>query len=315
MSILGLTNRRVALVASTGGHLEELVRLRPRLDVAPDPLWVTFDTPQSRSLLAGERVAYVPYVAPRDVGGVLRAAHALRGPLRQRDVEAIVSTGAAVALAALPQARSDQRAIYVESVSRFDGPSLTGRLLQRLPGVELHSQHPDWVSGRWQHAFSLLEDYRSQPVAPVDRPLRVLVTLGTIRPYRFDALLDAVERMAGDLGEIVWQTGATDGRDLTGAERTLMPSEEFDAAVRRADVVVSHAGVGSALRALDLGRVPVLVPRRASRHEHVDDHQAQIARLLASRGLAVDVEAPDLTMDHLRRAGALTVSSPARAAA
>ena len=43
------------------------------------------------------------------------------------------------------------------------------------------------------------------------------------------------------------------------------------AATAAADVVISHAGVGSALTALRCGKRPILVPREAARGEHVDD--------------------------------------------
>ena len=59
------------LVASTGGHLVELMRLRPRLTgIGDEVTWVTFDTPQSRSMLAGEDVQ-------------LRAGHAAHAPSPQ----------------------------------------------------------------------------------------------------------------------------------------------------------------------------------------------------------------------------------------
>jgi hypothetical protein len=44
--------RKLLLVASTGGHLAQLVRLAPGLGASPSSLWVTFDSVQSRSLLA-----------------------------------------------------------------------------------------------------------------------------------------------------------------------------------------------------------------------------------------------------------------------
>ena len=56
-------------------------------------------------------------------------------------------------------------------------------------------------------------------------------------------------------------------------------------------MVVAHAGVGAALAALEVGKCPVLVPRRHARGEHVDDHQIQIATELGDRALSVSVEA------------------------
>jgi hypothetical protein len=74
------------------------------------------------------------------------------------------------------------------------------------------------------------------------------------------------------------------------------------------DVGVCHAGVGSALSALLVGKVPVLVPRRQKFGEHVDDHQVELAALLGDAGLAVVAEASDLTLADLERAAAMVVT-------
>jgi UDP-N-acetylglucosamine transferase subunit ALG13 len=79
----------------------------------------------------------------------------------------------------------------------------------------------------------------------------------------------------------------------------MLPHAELVDAIARADVVVSHSGIGSALDVLEAGKVPVLVPRRASRGEHVDDHQRLIARELHVRGLAVHRELDDVTWQDL----------------
>jgi UDP-N-acetylglucosamine transferase subunit ALG13 len=48
--------------------------------------------------------------------------------------------------------------------------------------------------------------------------------------------------------------------------------------------VISHAGVGSIICALRAGHVPVIFPRLKRYGETVDDHQAELAEALASRG-------------------------------
>ena len=85
-----LRGKKVLLVASTGGHLFQLTRLAPRLGLSPDSEWVTFDTPQSRSLLKGKVVHHVPYVAPRDWKNIVRAHHQTRN--LRHDFDATLST-------------------------------------------------------------------------------------------------------------------------------------------------------------------------------------------------------------------------------
>jgi UDP-N-acetylglucosamine--N-acetylmuramyl-(pentapeptide) pyrophosphoryl-undecaprenol N-acetylglucosamine transferase len=296
-----LPGRRLLLTASTGGHLAQLSRLAELLDPAEDSLWVTFDKPQSRSLLAERRHRFIPYIAPRDIGGVVRGARWFDRLLRDERFDAVVSTGAAIALAShLPAVRRGVPALYIESVSRFDGPSLTGRLLQRLPRVELHAQHPGY-GGRWRHDFSVLDAYTPALGDPVP-PRRLLVTLGTIEPYRFDALVDAVLRAAPDGTEFVWQLGSTTRDDLPGEVHRELSAEDFARAARTADLVVTHAGVGTVMGLLDQRRPVLVVPRRRSRNEHVDDHQLQLTRELTARGIAVTAEVDEIDADVLARA-------------
>lgn len=289
-----LEGRRVLLAASTGGHLAQLYRLAPTLGVDASSPWVTFDTPQSRGLLAGQEVHYVPYVAPRDYRGAARAAQQIRPLLRT--VEGALSTGAALAVAVLPQARlMGKPAVYLESISRVNGPSLSGRILQRSPALGLYAQHSSWVKEPWKVGPSVLSTYATRRRTVEVAPRRLLVTLGTIAPYRFDRLVDTIKAFVVSRPEIevLWQLGCTERDDLPGRSVDHLKNGEFADALLWADVVVSHAGVGTAMEILDAGHVPVLMARQRQRAEHVDDHQQQILDYLLARGLAFDASMID----------------------
>jgi UDP-N-acetylglucosamine transferase subunit ALG13 len=81
-----------------------------------------------------------------------------------------------------------------------------------------------------------------------------------------------------------------------------MSQDEFSSTISTSDVVITHAGVGTILDLLERGVCPVVVPRRRAREEHVDDHQGQIARLLAGLGLGVVSEVDALTTEKIMRA-------------
>ncbi|MBC7518013.1 MAG: glycosyltransferase [Microbacteriaceae bacterium] len=287
--------RKLLLVASSGGHLAELDRLVPELHATPDSLWVTFDTPQSRSLLAGRRRIHVPYVRPRDIVGVARAAAVIQRVLHHENFDGAVSTGAAIAVAALPLAAAHGvPSLYIESVSRVDGPSLSGRIIAATRLVSLRTQYASWSSDRWKLQPSILSTFHSEPRTPAPRP-SLFVTLGTIEGYRFDALIDAVLRTGLADHRTVWQLGFTADRvGLPGTIHEQMRYRDFQQAAQDADVVITHAGVGSLLGLLDLGIYPVLVSRRISRNEHVDDHQHQISQLAGRLGVAAAIDAPEL---------------------
>jgi UDP-N-acetylglucosamine transferase subunit ALG13 len=136
---------------------------------------------------------------------------------------------------------------------------------------------------------------------------RIVVTLGTIGGYGFRRLLDRLMELVPADVCMLWQVGSTDVTGLPIDAVASLPSEELSEAMKRADVVVAHAGIGSALAALDAGRCPVLVPREHIHGEHVDDHQRLIAAALDSRGLAIHRSVESLTLDDLEHAASRAV--------
>lgn len=307
-------NARLAFVASTGGHLEQLYRLFKASSASRESVWITFDATQSRSLLEGFEHHFVTDVAPRDWRAAAVAVPGLRKLIQRQEVVGVVSTGAAIAVPAFVAAKSlGIRTRYIESVSRTDGPSLTGRLVARTRlASSLWTQHEQWSSNLWEYHGNVLGQYVAQ-VHSAARVRRIFVTLGTLRQHRFDALVAGVLRAlsdntsAGSEIDIVWQTGCTSKLDLPGRQHDFLSPDDFDSEAEAADVVVSHAGVGSVLRLLSMGIYPLLVPRRAGRMEQVDDHQEQIARLIASHGLALVREATEIKPNDFAYCGARTV--------
>ncbi len=98
----------------------------------------------------------------------------------------------------------------------------------------------------------------------------------------------------------------------------FMPFDVLNAHMREADVVVTHAGVGSVLCAREAGHVPVVVPRLHRYDEHVDDHQLE---LVAALGVGEHI-VPVMDIADLRaavekagrRADTTTASKPLHAA-
>lgn len=293
------------LVASTGGHLAQLHLLAARLLPRDQPrLWVTFDGPQARSLLAGEALVTVPYIGPRGYRGIVKALPTALKLLQTRRIDRVLSTGAAIALAFIPLARAHRiPCTYIESAARADGPSLTGRLLSAVPGVQTYTQYRNWANGNWRLGPSVFDSFQPSIDLTSPRTIRkVVVTLGTQEGYQFRALLERLVEILPSEAEVLWQTGSTRTSGLPIRATTFLPHETLLSHMLKADLVIAHAGVGSALTALTAGHCPVLVPRRSARGEHVDDHQRLIAMELADRRLAVVRDLDDLESDALHLA-------------
>jgi UDP-N-acetylglucosamine transferase subunit ALG13 len=165
----------------------------------------------------------------------------------------------------------------------------------------LRTQSPTWANRRWKFVGSVFDGWTARPVPPT--PIRnIVVSLGTIKRYQFRSLVDRLLAIVPPDADVWWQVGATDVSDLVLDARGSVAASELNAAMEAADVIVAHAGTGIALSAMEMGKCPVLVPRRAARREHIDDHQQQTAQLLGCAGLAVVAEVSDLTWKHLERA-------------
>ena len=303
------TRQKYLFAASTGGHLAQLARLAPRFDPHPDSLWVTFRTPQSESLLKGKRVKYVPYIAPRDFTGAAKAALTIRRIVHAERFDRAVSTGAAIAVSVLPIAKlAGVRTTYIESVSRVQGPSLSGRMIAAMHAAELYTQHESWATGAWQPYDGVLAAFAPVEGTPVRKP-RLFVTLGTIEGYRFDSLVDGLLRTGLVDDRTEWQLGYTTRTDLPGNALRQMSSERFQSNLRSADVVVTHAGVGTILQLLEEGVYPVVVPRDKKRNEHVDNHQYQIADLVEKLGIGMVLTPDKITAPALIQASGMGISA------
>lgn len=302
----------ILLVAGAGGHLDELWQLRPRMPaIGGDVTWVTCDTPQARSLLAAEQRLFAPPTPPHDVRGTVANLRFARHVLALADWTDVVTTGPLLSVPFLALARRrGLRAHYIESPTRVTGPSLSASILERIPGVHLYSPYRWWSRKHWVFRGSVLDGFAPAPAGPPQLG-RVVVSLGT-SGYGFPRLVRAVHRALPRDCEVFWQTGHTAVGDPEIDARPFVPTHELSDAMARADLVISHAGVGSALSAMRAGRAPLLVPRRASEGEHVDDHQVEIARELERRGLALACDADELEEAILWKAASASVRRPRR---
>ena len=301
---------KTILAASTGGHLEQLIRLSKRLRPEPSGIvWVTPDEPQSRSLLAGQEVYHLRYVPPRRADLVLANSPATHRLLKYGHYDRVVSTGAAMALSVLAHGPGPRHPLPLDRELGAHDEAKPHRADRRLgPG---HAPlHPVPVLGRRPLGLSGVGARRIPAVhgrPPVDGlARRVVVTFGTQKGY---SLPPRSGRPPAGPAVVLAPDAKCCGRPASPTSRTWTSTPtrcvrpaQIREAMAAADLVIAHAGVGSALTALDQGRAPVLLPRLHRFDEMVDDHQLMIAAELESRGLAVSRAPEDLTADDLRKA-------------
>lgn len=136
----------------------------------------------------------------------------------------------------------------------------------------------------------------------------IFVTVGTQGP--FDRMIRAIDEWATRHGreDVFAQIGRDAWRPKTIEWVASLDAVEFKRRVEAAQVVVSHAGMGTILTALELGKPVLIMPRRAALGEQRNDHQVATVKKLGALQLATvandEVELADWLekLDDLRAA-------------
>jgi UDP-N-acetylglucosamine transferase subunit ALG13 len=127
-------------------------------------------------------------------------------------------------------------------------------------------------------------------------------------------MLERVHEILPPDVELLVQSGVA--RTIAGrpaaSMHSMMSPNELSLAMLEADAVVAHAGIGSLLAALDVGKMPILVPRMRRYREHVDDHQVDVARTFAGERLAIMADAATLCFDDIAEAARYEVTKATR---
>lgn len=123
---------KVILVASTGGHLAQLLALSSWW-TDHERLWVTFDKGNAVQALCDEDVVWAHHPTTRHAGNAVRNLLLAARVLRAYRPDLIVSTGAGVAVPFFLAARFARvRTVFIEVVDRVASRTLTGRLVYPL---------------------------------------------------------------------------------------------------------------------------------------------------------------------------------------
>ena len=121
----------------------------------------------------------------------------------------------------------------------------------------------------------------------------IYVTVGT-HTQGFPRLVKKMDEIAARIKEqVIMQIGTTDYVPRHASFFRISDEKQIESYVRKARLIVTHAGAGSIISSLNQGKIPIVVPRRKEFHEHVDDHQVEMARAFEKEGKVIAVYALD----------------------
>ena len=299
---------RLCLAGSGGGHLRQLLDLEP-VWAAHDHAFVTEHSAIASDLALSHRLYRVRHFAAGQArlgkplvmlwSAAVNLAQSLRIAIKERP-DVVISTGAGAMFWTVLFCRMlGAKFILIDSFARFEAPSKFARIAKRLASqtiVQSAALKQHWPGALLFDPLRHLDGER-----PAKQPL-LLATVGAT--LSFDRMSEAVAALkaSGVINEsVILQTGeasrvtpATHGCDGLRITESL-PFAEMQALLRDADIVICHGGTGSFITALRQGCRVIAMPRLFERGEHYDNHQFEIAKAFAARGLVeVALEADDL---------------------
>jgi uncharacterized protein (TIGR00661 family) len=283
---------RVIFTASAGGHLVELSQLNQLknqydslLVIEKDDFNKNLDGPTEYLIRdINHNIFQKILINFKNLSSVIKIVKTFRPKF-------VVSTGASSATLTAWAAKLfvGAKVIFVETAASINRLSLAGKL--NYPIADRFIVQHRQLQKVYQKVIYGGSIFSFQPPTQAAPSKHILVLLGT-QKNSFRRLIEAVDKL--DLPEsIIVQSGHTKfSSDKLDIQPFVDPAE-YDRLNQEAKLVISHAGVGSIMQALALGKPVVVMPRRRRFGEHLNDHQLQIAHSLAEQGLVTVVEKAD----------------------
>ncbi len=132
----------------------------------------------------------------------------------------------------------------------------------------------------------------------------IFVTVGT-HEQPFDRLLKCMDKLVEDgtiAEEVLVQSGYSTYKPKHCKWQKIFPYTEMVKNVADARVVITHGGPSSFIMPLQIGKTPIVVPRRYNFNEHVNNHQVEFSKAVAKRmGTIILVEDTEMLGETIQK--------------
>jgi len=111
----------------------------------------------------------------------------------------------------------------------------------------------------------------------------IFVTVGT-HEQQFNRLVEYMDKWSMHYDEeVVIQTGFSTYEPKKTKWSKLYPYKMMIEMVEKARIVITHGGPSSFIMPLQIGKIPIVVPRNHKFDEHVNNHQIDFCRKVAEK--------------------------------
>ena len=132
----------------------------------------------------------------------------------------------------------------------------------------------------------------------------ILVMLGT-QNNSFHRLLEEVEKNIenGTIQEdVIVQAGYTKFESKNMQIFDLIPKEKLEELQEKANLIITHGGVGSIISSIEKDKKVIAVPRLHEFGEHVNNHQKEIVKDFNDKGYIIGIENVEQLKDAIIKA-------------
>jgi UDP-N-acetylglucosamine transferase subunit ALG13 len=289
---------KICLVCASGGHLIEMMRLNDAF-TSHEVFLVTYKEKFLNVPKHIKRVYLIKNIIVNRVQShwltkrililiqmLILTREAIKILLVEKP-DIIISTGSEIAIPFCYIAKIfRKKIIFIESLCRLHDLSGTGKIIVPISDLFL----VQWDSlvkkyKRVQYKGNILSwnknIYQSNTFKENNY---IFVTVGTAPFPRLIKSMDQIAKILED--KVIMQIGKTSYQPKNTEYFDFKDYDKIRQLNKDAKMIITHAGVGSILTALDYGKPLIIVPRLKKYREINDDHQLEIAHLLKKQNLA-----------------------------
>jgi UDP-N-acetylglucosamine transferase subunit ALG13 len=280
---------KICLACCAGGHLKEMMAVVPFIKQY-DHYFVTLDRVDVHDMLKKEKVFFVNNTDRNIFKTLYNFIQSIILFLKNKS-DIIITTGAGAALPTCILAKVfHKKILFIESFTRISEPSLFGKLVYPIADTTLV---------QWK---SLLKHYKkARYVGPIfslynqkkkyKKQKLVFVTVGT-SASGFERLLKQLDLILQSNKfnyKFFAQIGSSDYIPKNYQYVKWLNYNEMVNYLSKSEIVITHAGVGSIINALERKTKVIAVPRKKRYNEHIDNHQMELTHELEKQSIIFPV--------------------------
>lgn len=121
--------------------------------------------------------------------------------------------------------------------------------------------------------------------------LKILVTIGSMKEKKFTRLFKIIDELCEekviDGKNVIAQVGFDNYNSNNFNVFDMIDDYNFKKMIEDVDLIITHAGTGTVISCIKMGKKVIIFPRMKEYDEHYDDHQLELCELFNNKNYAL----------------------------